>query len=58
MSIPLYRLKGAQKMLEDLLPQRIVIQRFSWRWYFDTARRCWTAYSGRATSEPLVAASA
>jgi omega-6 fatty acid desaturase (delta-12 desaturase) len=61
MSIPLYRLKGAQKMLEDLLPQRIVIQRFSWRWYFDTARRCklydftrrcWTAYSGRATSEP------
>jgi omega-6 fatty acid desaturase (delta-12 desaturase) len=61
MSIPLYRLKTAQKMLEDLLPQRIVIQRFSWRWYFDTARRCklydftrrcWTAYSGHATSEP------
>lgn len=64
MSIPLYRLKGAQKMLEDLLPQRIVIQRFSWRWYFDTARRCklydftrrcWTAYSGHATSEPASA---
>ena len=63
MSIPLYRLKTAQKMLEDLLPQRIVIQRFSWRWYFDTARRCklydftrrcWTAYSGHATSEPAV----
>jgi omega-6 fatty acid desaturase (delta-12 desaturase) len=63
MSIPLYRLKSAQKMLEDLLPQRIVIQRFSWRWYFDTARRCklydftqrcWTAYSGKATSEPAV----
>jgi len=61
MSIPLYRLKNAQKMLEDLLPGRIVIQRFSWRWYFDTARRCklydftrrcWTAYSGKATSEP------
>jgi len=63
MSIPLYRLKNAQKMLEDMLPDRIVIQRFSWRWYFDTAsrcklydftRRCWTAYSGHATSEPAV----
>jgi len=61
MSIPLYRLRNAQKLLEELLPQRIVIQRFSWRWYFDTARRCklydftrrcWTGYSGRATSEP------
>jgi omega-6 fatty acid desaturase (delta-12 desaturase) len=61
MSVPLYRLKNAQKRLEDLLPQRIIIQRFSWRWYFDTARRCklydfsrhcWTAYSGTATSEP------
>jgi acyl-lipid omega-6 desaturase (Delta-12 desaturase) len=67
MSIPLYRLKGAQKMLEDLLPQRIVIQQFSWRWYFDTARRCklydftrrcWTAYSGSATSEPALPAAA
>jgi len=65
MSIPLYRLKSAQKMLEDLLPQRIVIQQFSWRWYFDTARRCklydftrrcWTAYSGQATSEPAAQA--
>lgn len=61
MSVPLYRLKNAQKMLEDLLPERIIIQPFSWRWYFDTARRCklydfsrhcWTAYSGKATSEP------
>lgn len=61
MSVPLYRLKNAQKMLEDMLPGRIVIQRFSWRWYFDTARRCklydftqrcWTDFKGRATSEP------
>jgi len=61
MGIPLYRLKNAQKMLEDLLPGRIVIQRFSWRWYFETARRCklydfsrrcWTDYTGRATSKP------
>ncbi|MBA2962970.1 MULTISPECIES: fatty acid desaturase [Ramlibacter] len=61
MGIPLYRLKQAQARLEELLPGRIVIQRFSWRWYFDTARRCklydfqrrcWTDYAGRATSAP------
>jgi omega-6 fatty acid desaturase (delta-12 desaturase) len=65
MSIPLYKLKNAQKMLEDMLPGRIVIQPFSWGWYFDTARRCklydftqrcWIAYSGKATSEAVPAA--
>lgn len=64
MGIPLYRLKQAQAKLEELLPGRIVVQRFSWRWYFDTARRCklydftrrcWTDYAGRATSGPLAA---
>lgn len=40
MGIPLYRLQQAQALLERMLPGRIVIQRFSWRWYFDTARRC------------------
>ena len=38
---------------------RIVVQPFSWRWYFDTARRCklydferrcWTDYAGTPTS--------
>jgi len=62
MSVPLYRIKKAQKMLETMLPGRIIIQRFSWRWYFDTARRCklydferlcWTDFKGRPTSEPL-----
>lgn len=61
MSIPLYKLKQAQAKLEDMLPERIIIQRFSWRWYFQTARhcklydfsrRCWTDYKGRATSQP------
>lgn len=61
MSIPLYRLEKAQALLEELLPQRIVIQRFSWRWYFDTARRCklydfkarcWTDFAGHPTSTP------
>lgn len=59
MTIPLYRLKTAQSKLEEMLPGRIIVQRFSWRWYFDTARRCklydfqrrcWTDYQGRPTS--------
>lgn len=60
MSVPLYRLKRAQAMLEHALPGRIIIERFTWRWYFDTARRCklydfealcWTDFRGRPTSE-------
>lgn len=62
MGIPLYRLKQAQARLEQMLPGRIVVQRFSWRWYFatarscklyDFARQCWTDYAGRPTSAPL-----
>lgn len=58
MSLPLYRLAKAQAVLEQKLPGRIVIQPFSWRWYFDTARRCklydferqrWTDFAGRPT---------
>lgn len=60
MSVPLYKLKQAQKLLEDTLPGRIIIQHFSWRWYFETARkcklydftrRCWTDFQGRPTSD-------
>ncbi|WP_038743155.1 fatty acid desaturase [Burkholderia pseudomallei] len=67
MSIPLYGLKNAQAKLEAMLPGRIVVQRFSWRWYFDTARRCklydtdrkrWTDYRGRATSDAHLRADA
>ncbi|WP_225869761.1 fatty acid desaturase [Glaciimonas sp. PCH181] len=63
MSIPLYRLKQAQQVLEVMLPGRIVIQQFSWRWYFDTARRCklydfkrrcWTNFAGQPTTEPVM----
>jgi len=59
MAIPLYRLKKAQARLEEMLPGRIVVQRFSWRWYFETARRCklydfgrgcWTDFRGMRTS--------
>ncbi|HEX7890348.1 MAG TPA: fatty acid desaturase [Ramlibacter sp.] len=61
MTIPLYRLEKAQAKLEEMLPGRIVIQPFSWKWYFGTARKCklydferdcWTDYAGRATSSP------
>lgn len=60
MSVPLYHLKRAQAVLEHALPGRIIVQNFSWRWYFDTARRCklydfkalcWTDFRGRQTSE-------
>lgn len=63
MSIPLYRLQEAQRILETMLPLRIVIQKFSWRWYFDTARRCklydfrrhcWTDFSGMPTSAAAI----
>ncbi len=56
MAIPLYKLKEAQQKLEDTLPGRITVQKFSWRWYFDTARRCklydferqcWTDFDGQ-----------
>jgi acyl-lipid omega-6 desaturase (Delta-12 desaturase) len=40
MGVPLYRLKRAQAKLEEMLPGRIIVQRFSWRWYFRTARQC------------------
>ena len=64
MSVPLYRLKTAQRLLEERLRGHIVVQPFSWRWYADTARRCklydfqqacWTDFNGRRTSEPLAA---
>ena len=59
MSIPLYRLKQAQTKLEEMLPGRIIVQPFSWKWYFETAqncklydfgRECWTDFKGTMTS--------
>ncbi|MCR5869027.1 fatty acid desaturase [Aquincola sp. J276] len=64
MSVPLYRLKRAQRLLEQRMPGRIVVQPFSWRWYVRTARacklydyerQCWTDWHGRATSPPVAA---
>ncbi len=59
MSVPLYRLKKAQAKLEEMLPGRIIVQPFSWKWYFETAkncklydfsRECWTDFKGTMTS--------
>jgi omega-6 fatty acid desaturase (delta-12 desaturase) len=56
MSVPLYRLKKAQALLEKKMPGSIVVQPFSWRWYAETARHCklydferrqWTDFAGR-----------
>ncbi|URI06080.1 fatty acid desaturase [Aquincola tertiaricarbonis] len=64
MSVPLYRLKRAQQLLEARMPGCIVVQPFSWRWYartaracklYDYQRQCWTDFNGRATSTPLPA---
>ena len=61
MGVPLYRLKRAQALLEETMPGAIIIQHFSWGWYFQTARKCklydferqcWTDFSGCATSQP------
>jgi len=61
MGVPLYHLKEAQQVLEDKLPGCIIVQPFSWRWYFETARRCklydfqaqrWTDFEGQATAPP------
>ena len=63
MTIPLYKLKEAQSRLEHLLPQRIVVQPFSWTWYFKTARQCklydyaarrWTDFKGAPTTETAI----
>ncbi len=59
MSVPLYRLKAAQALLERKLPGAIVVQPFSWCWYAETARCCklydfdaqrWLDFAGRPTA--------
>ena len=64
MSVPLYRLKAAQQVLEERLRGHIIVQPFSWRWYTDTARRCklydferhcWTDFGGLRSSATAAA---
>lgn len=39
-TIPLYKLKETQQRLEDMLPNRIVVQPFSFKWYWRTVKMC------------------
>jgi acyl-lipid omega-6 desaturase (Delta-12 desaturase) len=64
MGIPLYRLKEAQARLSATLDQRLNSEVFSWRYYWNTVRRCklydftrhvWVDFKGQITSEPLIA---
>jgi acyl-lipid omega-6 desaturase (Delta-12 desaturase) len=63
MGIPLYRLKEAQARLSATLDERLNSEVFTWRYYWNTVRRCklydyarhvWTDFEGRVTSEPVV----
>jgi omega-6 fatty acid desaturase (delta-12 desaturase) len=63
MGIPLYRLKEAQSRLSATLDERLNSEVFTWRYYWNTVRRCklydfathvWTDFEGRVTSEPLI----
>ena len=63
MGIPLYRLKEAQARLSATLDERLNSQVFSWRYYWNTVRRCklydfaqhvWTDFDGQVTSVPVI----
>jgi acyl-lipid omega-6 desaturase (Delta-12 desaturase) len=63
MGIPLYRLKEAQSRLTATLDERLNSEVFTWRYYWNTVRRCklydfaqhvWTDFDGRVTSQPVV----
>lgn len=64
MGIPLYRLKEAQARLGATLDERLKSEVFTWRYYWNTVRRCklydfaqhvWMDFDGRVTSAPAVA---
>jgi acyl-lipid omega-6 desaturase (Delta-12 desaturase) len=63
MGIPLYRLKEAQARLSATLDERLKSEVLSWRYYWNTVRRCklydcarhvWLDFEGRVTAEPAV----
>jgi acyl-lipid omega-6 desaturase (Delta-12 desaturase) len=63
MGIPLYRLKEAQARLSATLDERLKSEVFTWRYYWNTVRRCklydfaqhvWMDFDGRITSAPVV----
>jgi acyl-lipid omega-6 desaturase (Delta-12 desaturase) len=63
MGVPLYRLKEAQARLSATLDERLKSEVFTWRYYWNTVRRCklydfaqhvWMDFDGRITSAPAV----
>jgi omega-6 fatty acid desaturase (delta-12 desaturase) len=63
MGIPLYRLKEAQARLSATLDERLNSEVFTWRYYWNTVRRCklydfaqhvWLDFDGRVTSLPSI----
>jgi len=63
MGIPMYRLKAAQARLSATLDERLNSEVFTWRYYWNTVRRCklydyaqhvWTDFEGRVTGEAVV----
>jgi omega-6 fatty acid desaturase (delta-12 desaturase) len=63
MGIPLYRLKEAQARLTATLDERLNAEAFTWRYYWNTVRRCklydfaqhvWMDFDGHVTSIPVV----
>jgi omega-6 fatty acid desaturase (delta-12 desaturase) len=63
MGVPLYRLKEAQARLTSTLDERLNSEVFTWRYYWNTVRRCklydfathvWMDFDGRITSQPQV----
>jgi acyl-lipid omega-6 desaturase (Delta-12 desaturase) len=62
-AIPCYRLHEAQLVLNRLVPDQVVSERFTLRLFWSTLRRCklydyesnrWLDFEGRPTSEPLL----
>jgi acyl-lipid omega-6 desaturase (Delta-12 desaturase) len=58
--IPLYRLAAAQRRLNEILGERVIVQRFTLRYLLTTLARCklydyrahrWLDFAGRATSD-------
>ena len=61
-AIPCYRLHAAQQRLNALAPDQVVSERFTFRLFWDTMRRCklydyerhqWTDFAGKPTGAPI-----
>ncbi len=62
-AIPCYRLYEAQQKLNSMVPEQVVSERFTFRLFWDTLRRCklydyerhqWLDFQGRPTAAPIL----